>query len=483
MILPIQRFSCHYLRRKFASSDSLPDKSLRLREPPFRKVPDSMNKSLKIYFLITTATLVLVSFSPAPSALGQSIDSIERQRASAMLRMVRDDLKKNYYDTTFRGIDVDARFKAAEDKLNEAKSLGQAFGVIAQALIDLNDSHTFFRPPARPQRIEYGWNMQMIGDKCYVVAVKPGSAAQKQGLKVGDLVVSVEGFRPNRKDLWKMDYYYNALSPRLGLRVVVQSPGGEPRQLDLPAKVQQGKTVVNFLQDLNDIIREAENEDRLNRHRFFKSEKIVVWKMPGFDFEPEQADSLMSGEVKGHETLILDLRGNRGGYVKTLEKFVGNFFDRDLKIADRKGRKEMKPSMAKTRGKDVFAGKLIVLVDSNSASASEVFARLVQLEKRGTVIGDQTSGAVMESKGYAHDIGGDSVVTFGVSITDADVIMSDGQSLERVGVTPDELLLPTAEDLAAGRDIVLARAVELAGGKIDPVKARALFPIEWRKTK
>ena len=61
--------------------------------------------------------------------------------------------------------------------------------------------------------------------------------------------------------------------------------------------------------------------------------------------------------------------------------------------------------------------------------------------------------------------------------------MSDGQSLERVGVTPDELLLPTAEDLAARRDIVLTRAVELAGGKIDPVKAGALFPIEWRKMK
>jgi C-terminal processing protease CtpA/Prc len=397
-----------------------------------------------------------------------------------MLKLVRDDLKKNYYDPNFHGMDVDARFKAAEDKLKQATSLGQGFGIIAQAVIDLNDSHTFFLPPRRPERIEYGWNMQMVGDKCYVVAVKPGSAAEKQALKVGDEVHSVEGFRPTRKELWKMDYYYRALSPRQGLRVVARSPGGEPRQLDIPAKVQQGKVVVNFLQDLNDIIREAENEDRLNRHRFYKTEKIVIWKMPNFAFEPEQADSIMSSEVKGHETLILDLRGNPGGYVKTLERFVGNFFDHDLKIADRKGRKEMKPQSAKSRGSAIFNGKLIVLVDSKSASAAEIFARLVQLEKRGLVIGDQTSGAVMESRGFPHDIGTDSVVSFGVSVTDADVIMSDGKSLERVGVTPDELLLPTAEDLAANRDIVLARAVELAGGKIDPVKAGTLFPIEWR---
>lgn len=416
----------------------------------------------------------------APSANGQSLDSIERQRALSMLKLVKDDVKKNYYDPNFHGMDVDARFKAAEDKLKQATSLGQGFGIIAQAVMDLNDSHTFFLPPRRPERIEYGWNMQIIGNKCYVVAVKPGSAAERQGLKVGDEVHSVEGFRPTRKELWKMDYYYRALSPRAGLRVVAQSPGAEPRQLDIPAKIQQGKVVVNILQDLNDLIREAENEDRLNRHRFYKTEKIVIWRMPNFAFEPEQADSIMSSEVKGHETLILDLRGNLGGYVKTLERFVGNFFDHDLKIADRKGRKEMKPQLAKSRGSTIFNGKLIVLVDSKSASAAEIFARLVQLEKRGIVIGDQTSGAVMESKGYPHDIGTDTVVSFGVSVTDADVIMSDGNSLERVGVTPDELLLPTAEDLAANRDIVLARAVELAGGKIDPVKAGTLFPIEWR---
>ena len=63
----------------------------------------------------------------------------------------------------------------------------------------------------------------------------------------------------------------------------------------------------------------------------------------------------------------------------------------------------------------------------------------------------------------------------------ADVIMSDGKSVEYVGVTPDELLLPTAEDMAAQRDPVLARAMAIAGGKISPEIASKLFPLEWRK--
>jgi C-terminal processing protease CtpA/Prc len=70
---------------------------------------------------------------------------------------------------------------------------------------------------------------------------------------------------------------------------------------------------------------------------------------------------------------------------------------------------------------------------------------------------------------------------YGASITNADVIMSDGKSLEHVGVTPDELLLPTAADLAAKRDPVLSRAAALVGMQLAPEKAGAMFPIEWRK--
>ncbi|HEV7904272.1 MAG TPA: S41 family peptidase [Pyrinomonadaceae bacterium] len=426
-------------------------------------------------------SLLFVSLVPRPLG-AQQLDSFERGRAQRMLGVLKDELKKNYYDPNFHGMDVEARFKLADEKIKQATTLNQAFGIIAQAFLDLNDSHTTFSPPSRAVTVEYGWRSQAIGNECYVVAVKPGSDAAAKGLKPGDLILSVDGFKPNRKELWKMNYYYYGLSPRPGMRLVVQSPGQQPKQLDIAAKVKQGKRVLDLSGgsdlDINDYLRQLESG--VMRHRFQKLGGVTVWKMPSFSFEPEQVDSIMNDHVKGNSALILDLRGNPGGYVVTLERLASYFFDRDVKIADLKGRKEMKPVVGKKRGAP-FTGKLVVLVDSGSASCSELFARLVQLEKRGVVIGDQSAGAVMQSKYYSQEMGDSTVINYGASITNADFIMSDGKSLEHVGVTPEELLKPSAEDMANNRDPVLARAFDVLGVKVESARAGAMFPIEWEK--
>jgi C-terminal processing protease CtpA/Prc len=102
-----------------------------------------------------------------------------------------------------------------------------------------------------------------------------------------------------------------------------------------------------------------------------------------------------------------------------------------------------------------------------------MFARIVQIEKRGTVIGDRTAGAVMTSRMFPHQIAG--VGLYATSVTVGDVRMSDGASLEKSGVEPDEIVLPTPADLAALRDPVLARAVEIAGGSLTPEQAGRLL--------
>ena len=424
--------------------------------------------------------LTLASLNPITA---QSPSNFDRDRAKTMLRTIKEDIKKHYYDPNFRGLDLDARFLAAEEKLKKATSLGQLFGIIAQAMAYLNDSHTRFIPPSRSASTEYGWQMQMIGDKCFVVAIKPGSDAEAKGLKEGDEVLSINGFAPTRQNLWKLRYFYYTLSPQAGLQVVAQSPNAEPRQLDIMAKVKQGKQRID-LTDYDEIInmvRESQTESRLNAHRYYDDVgEVFLWKMPRFDLPENKLDELM-GKVNKHKALILDMRGNGGGDEGTLLRLIGHFFDKDVAVGEIKRRKEAKPLVAKTRGDKAYKGQLVVLIDSESSSAAEVFARVIQLEKRGTVIGDQSAGAVMRGKYISHELGVDTVIFYGAIITDADLLMTDGKSLEGVGVIPDELKLPTAVDMAAKRDPVLAHAASLVGLKLEPEKAGKLFPIQWSK--
>jgi C-terminal processing protease CtpA/Prc len=225
-------------------------------------------------------------------------------------------------------------------------------------------------------------------------------------------------------------------------------------------------------------VREEETADHQLRQRHYEIDDVMIWKMAEFDLKDDEVDH-MFGIAKKHKALVLDLRDNPGGAVVTLDHMLGNVFEEDVKIGDRKGRKELKPQLAKGRGKNAFTGKIVVLVDSRSASAAELFARVMQLEKRGTVVGDRSSGSVMESRHYAESLGLDTKVFYGFSITDADLIMKDGKSLEHSGLVPDEIVLPTASDLAEGKDPALVRAAELAGLKLEPTQAGKLFPYEW----
>ena len=442
-----------------------------------------LNPRLSICASALIAAVCSLTFSSLNPVRAQSFSSTDRDRGRTMLQAVKEDIKKNYYDPNFHGMDLDARFNAAEEKIKTATSLGQVFGIIAQAMVDLNDSHTRFIPPPRVASTEYGWQLQMVGDKCYVSAVKPGSDAEAKGLKEGDEVISVDGIGLSRQSLWRMRYLYYTLSPRARMRVVARSPKGEPREIEILSKIKQGRQVVDLTNytEVRDMLRDAENENRLHAHRYYDDiGDVFIWKMPQFDLSESKVDEMMN-KVGKRKALILDLRGNGGGDEDTMLRLIGNFFDKDITIGEIKQRKASKPLVAKTRGNNAYKGQLVVLIDSESGSAAEVFARVIQLEKRGTLIGDLTAGAVMRSKYYGHKLGVDISTFYGANITDADLVMTDGKSLENVGVTPDELLLLTGADLAGRRDPVMARAASLIGLKLEPEKAGALFPVQWGK--
>jgi carboxyl-terminal processing protease len=165
---------------------------------------------------------------------------------------------------------------------------------------------------------------------------------------------------------------------------------GKDKKLEIKAK----------LKTLEDRKKEKENRKKELEKSPYKcnelSPQLIACKIYTFIIDKKDIDKMMQ-QVGQHTKLILDLRGNGGGYLRSLAHLTGYFFDRDIKMGDEKLRDKNKELVAKTQKEKVYKGELVVLVDSDSASASEMFSGTIQLEKRGKIIGDVTAGAVMVS--------------------------------------------------------------------------------------
>ena len=401
------------------------------------------------------------------------ISSFDRGNSASMLRQIKEDLTKNYYDPTFHGIDVDKLFAEATERLKTAQSAGEASAILADTLLRLDDSHTKFYPPERLTRVDYGWTAMMVGTQPFVKWVKKGSDAERKGLAIGDRILAWNRFGPTRANLWQIQYVYRHVRPQELQRVIVEKPDGTQKTIDIESKLENRPGG-----DISQLYREIEDNYRTPFHYEKAEGDTLVVAMSSFG-EPDEVARFMK-KARGYKNLVLDLRGNGGGYITAIETLCSWAFDRDVKIGTEKTRKADHAVEAKGH-KDAFAGKMVVLIDSESASASEVTARIMQIEKRATIIGDRSAGAVMASLFYSHTLGQDmygsgSVAFYATSITVADLKMPDGFTLEKVGVTPDEVLLPTAADLAAGRDPVLARAITLLGGSMTAEQAGRFYP-------
>jgi carboxyl-terminal processing protease len=158
----------------------------------------------------------------------------------------------------------------------------------------------------------------------------------------------------------------------------------------------------------------------------------------------------------GSNKLVIDLRGNPGGYLEAAVDMASWFLPvGDVIVTEDYGAKQA-PDVERSRGYDVFDGniKLAVLIDEGSASASEIFAGALHDHGKATLIGEKSFGK--GSVQQVFDITNDT----SLKITIARWLTPNGISISHEGITPDIVVPLTDADIQAGKDPQLDRAAQ-----------------------
>ena len=220
-----------------------------------------------------------------------------------------------------------------------------------------------------------GITFQLFNDTILVISPVPGGPSDKVGIQAGDKIIKVDGedaFGEDITNQWVMDH----LRGKKGTRV------------DVGIKREGSKNLLDFT-----IIRDKIPLFSLDA-AFMLDKHTGYIKLNRFakDSKKEFDKALDSLKREGLQNLVFDLRGNGGGYLGTAMKIADEFLDAGKLIVYTKGIHQPRQELDATTDGGFENGKLIILVNEGSASASEIVTGAVQDWDRGVVIGRRTFG-------------------------------------------------------------------------------------------
>ncbi|MGQ0562106.1 MAG: S41 family peptidase [Gemmatimonadota bacterium] len=398
----------------------------------------------------------------AQTRRGEEIAQAQRALSSAY-----DALKRGYYDPAFRGINVDSLHQAARDELRRAQTAQQRYRAISRLMESLDDSHTQFVVNSRIGLWDYHLGFRFFGDSPLVTNVDAGSQADCAGLRLGDEIVEFSGQRLTRSNHGRVVAEFLAADSIQPLELRVRGVDGGMSTLILRADTtgmlkMRGANFRRLYAQAIDSAKFATSHVQLSI-----ADSVFVWRLPHFAGVDKGLDDVIK-RARKHRVLVMDLRGNPGGSIETLTRLLSYFVDEELLVGDLHLRTSTEKFVAKPK-KDRISSRMSVLVDSETASAAEIFARLMQLQGKATIIGDRTAGMVMASQYFPSD------EQMGVYVTVSDFVLYNGERLEKLGVIPDIPAIETGRHVAAGGDPVLALALLRSGVRINAAAARQLM--------
>lgn len=322
----------------------------------------------------------------------------------------------------------------------------KVYGAISGLVDSLEDPYSVFFSPEKAKMFEeeiagsftgVGMEVGMKDKVLTVIAPLKDTPAYRAGIKSGDRIIKID----------------ETSTANLSMDGAIKLMRGEPGTPITLTILREGVKDPIVLEIVRDVINIPTLETEL------RDDGVFIIKFYSFSLNSPRLfrDAIKTFADAKTDKLILDLRGNPGGYLSAAVETSSWFLPKGKTVLVEDYGEEEEKITYRSKGYDVFTDKLkfVILIDGGSASASEIVAGAMQDYKIGKLVGEKSfgKGSVQEAIKLSPD-------TL-LKITVAKWFTPNGNSLSENGLTPDYEVERTTEDIKAKKDPQLDKAVEV----------------------
>lgn len=341
---------------------------------------------------------------------------------------------------------LDEKYVTAASSTSKDKVYGAIKGLVASE----GDPYTVFFPPEEAKMFEsdiagsfegVGMEVGIKDGVLTVVSPMKGSPAEKGGMRTGDKILKIDS------------QMTNDISVDKAVKLIRGPKGTKVKMLVIPvgSKDTVERVLVRDTISIPTIETEVKGTDTIG--------DVFIIRLFSFSAtSPDLFKEALRKFVKsGSHKLILDLRGNPGGYLEAAWDIASWFLPAGKVIVSEDFGKKAPPRVYRSKGYNIFDDKLkmVILVDGGSASASEILAGALHEHGVAKLVGTKTfgKGSVQELVKITPDTS--------LKVTIARWLTPNGLNISKNGLEPDVKVELTEKDIKDKKDLQQEKAVEI----------------------
>ena len=402
------------------------------------------------------ATILSRTFEPVAA----ETNPVTRAERLAVFDDVWSTINQRYYDRHFQGLDWQAQRTNYRDLAAKAETNQELYSVLRRMIASLNDSHTrVFAPEERfdwwrPRFITIGISVSEVSGAPVVVQVEPDSAPHRAGIRVGDVIETVNA-QPA----------LTVIERRLGDTIASSTGASRMRAFSSVLDGAPASTVELTWRTRDNKVKEGRFQRYWHQRelgvRTRVNGDVGVVEMDAFTRNVAEAlTSALRKDLREARALILDFRRNGGGDAEAMIDVASAFLTSGLNMGQFTDRFGYSYSIA-TRTKSPFIAQVIeqtrvpviILSSERTSSAAEIFIAAFKSAGRARIIGTETCGCVLAIR-QRHTLPDGGIL----DVSEMDYQTATADRLEKHGIKPDTTVSVERAYLYEKRD----RAMEIA---------------------